>query len=237
MVTFTPKATRRLDTHQLIETPEGIDISLFAAGPIARVLAYAIDLLIRAIAQGIFAAILAFMGTMGFGIMSVMFFLIEWFYAVYFEVFHNGQTPGKKFMNLQVIHDDGTPITWNASVLRNLLRTADFLPVLYLTGIISMVLSKDFKRLGDHAAGTLVIYKRSKPAFPQLKTASPAAFPLSLSLEEQRAILSFAEREADFSEERKAELANILADITGKRNNEAVNHLYKIANGLIRSKL
>jgi len=223
----------KLDTHRLIETPEGIDISLTVSGPISRILAYSIDLLIRGSIQAVIAIFLVFFGSMGFGIMSLIFFILEWFYPVYFEVFRNGQTPGKKRLNLQVIHDDGTPITWNSSILRNLLRFADFLPGAYFTGICSMILNNNFKRLGDLAAGTLVTYKVNKPTPPKIEKMTPISLPFPLSLDEQRAILSFTERRNEFSTERNAELANILSSMTDKKDADAVRHLHQIATALL----
>ncbi len=85
-------------------------------------------------------------------------FALLWFYPVYFEVRAHGQTPGKRFMGLRVLQENGTPVGWSASVLRNFLLVADFLPVLYLAALISMISDSSFRRLGDLAAGTLVVY-------------------------------------------------------------------------------
>jgi uncharacterized RDD family membrane protein YckC len=103
------------------------------AGPIVRAAAWAIDAVIRAVLYLALAIIMSLFGGVGMAVMLIGFFLIEWFYPVIFEL-HNGATPGKRMMGILVIQDNGTPVTPSASVIRNLLRTADFLPVLYATG-------------------------------------------------------------------------------------------------------
>ena len=150
----------QLDTIYLVETPEGIDLQAELAGPIVRSLAYAIDLTIRAFALGIISIVLAFAGNIGIGIILLISFILEWFYPVFFEIYNNGQTIGKKMMGLTVVNDDLTAINWGSSLIRNLLRFADFFPFAYLCGFISMILTNKFQRLGDLAAGSLVIYKQ-----------------------------------------------------------------------------
>jgi uncharacterized RDD family membrane protein YckC len=224
------------DTQRFIETPEGVDITLTVAGPMVRILAYSIDMLVRILFQTIFAILLALLGATGLGVMSIIFFLLEWFYSVYFEVRHQGQTPGKKMFGLQVINDDGTPINWSASILRNLLRIIDFLPAAYFIGIVSMILNRDFKRLGDLAAGTLVTYKSETPALPEFEKLAPKTSPIPLDLDEQRAVLAFCERKNELSAERQTELANILTPLLGKDDTEPVNSLCQIANSLVSNR-
>ncbi len=88
------------------------------------------------------------------------FFLLFWGYFSLFEAFWRGQTPGKRLMKLRVIKDAGRQITLFESLARNLLRVADYLPSLYLAGVVTMLCNKQNKRLGDLAAGTLVIHER-----------------------------------------------------------------------------
>jgi uncharacterized RDD family membrane protein YckC len=198
-----------LDTINPVETPEGIELHLPVAGLVSRAMAWVIDTLIRGLMYIILAAILAPMGKTGIGILLVLTFFIEWFYWVIFEVKRGGKTPGKSSMGLMVIHDDGTPISWGASMIRNLLRVADFLPLFYGFGIVSMIVSKDFKRLGDHAAGTLVVYEE-KPKKPAEKSdAQPLRPAFPLQLEEQQALLAFDERSLNLTGERAQELAEL----------------------------
>jgi uncharacterized RDD family membrane protein YckC len=199
-----------LDTIHAVETPEGIDINLPIAGPVARALAWVIDSLIKyAILFGALI-LLGSLGQTGIGLWLITLFLMEWFYPVLFEVLHKGSTPGKQVFAIKVINDDGTPVDTPASLIRNLLRAVDFLPVAYGFGLIAMLLNRNFQRLGDLAAGTMVIYQdrpTSKPKLPDGPVQQPL-FPLTTH--EQRLIIQFAERSAQLSPERQEELANML---------------------------
>ncbi len=128
-----------LDTLYQVNTPEGISLRLSPAGPVSRMLAWLIDILIRLVINGIFFATLAFFGKTGIGIALILSFLLEWFYPVYFELYKKGQTPGKKMFNLYVTMEDASPISPGASIIRNLLRFVDFLPFLYGFGFISIL--------------------------------------------------------------------------------------------------
>lgn len=197
-----------LDTTRTYETPESIELSLNVAGVIPRASAWLIDFLIRlAIWFGCFL-VLSMLGDFGMGIFWIIFFVIMWFYPVFFEI-RSGATPGKKKYNLMVCHDNGTPISWQSSVTRNLLRVADFAPVMFGFGIISMLFHKDFKRLGDIAAGTIVIHTESANVY-DIPEAAPIALPAPITWAQQQAILSFAERVSTFSPERQQELAVML---------------------------
>ena len=136
-----------LDTRQSLETPEGALLPLTPAGFGVRVLAQMLDILIRYGIVTVIFIVLSLLGRMGTGIALILAFLLEWFYPVYFEVSRQGRTPGKKWMGIRVVNDDGTPITFGPSLLRNLLRFVDFLPMLYLTGIIASLCNRQFKRL------------------------------------------------------------------------------------------
>jgi uncharacterized RDD family membrane protein YckC len=198
-----------LDTIYAAETPEGIELHLPVAGPVSRALAWAIDFLIRVFLYIVLATILVNAGRAGLGILMILTFAMEWFYPVIFEVKRNGQTPGKSALGLKVIHDDGTPVSWGASMIRNLLRVADFLPLFYGFGLLSVMFSKQFKRLGDHAAGTLVVYAE-KPGRPVEPTAVQAFRPpYPLRLEEQQALLAFDEQSTRLAQERAEELAGL----------------------------
>ena len=126
-----------IDTVRRIATPEGCELELRVAGPLSRVQAWLYDFLIRMacwLALGIAAA---FSGRFGLGLFLVSTFLLEWFYPILFEVYMGGQTPGKRACDLVVLHDDGRPVDWNASFIRNTVRFVDFMPLLYVTGVIA----------------------------------------------------------------------------------------------------
>lgn len=227
-----------LDNKITVETPESIELSITPAGPIPRILAYACDLTIRLAIMILLANTLAIFDEFGSGLYLISYFVLDWFYCVLFEVLNNGMTPGKKAFDIQVIHDDGTPLNWNASMLRNLIRMVDYFPSFYLTGLISMCYSPGFKRLGDHAAGTLVAYVNKPPIKPTIAQSGSRPMPFAMEMEEQQAILAFAERSKRLSISRQAELADILTEVlptedTSNKNMARVTELQKIAKGII----
>jgi len=93
----------------------------------------------------------------------------EWSYFVVLDMLTGGRSLGKRVAGLRVVRDGGLPITFRASAVRNILRIVDYLPTTYLVGLVSMVVSPEGKRLGDLAAGTLVVrLDRPSPAPPLL---------------------------------------------------------------------
>lgn len=224
---------KQIDTICLVETPEGIDLQAELAGPVPRILAYAIDISIRVAVLTVVSIVLVFAGETGVGIILLLSFLLEWFYPVFFEVYNNGQTIGKKKMGLIVVNDDLTAIGWSSSLIRNLLRAADFLPFSYLGGLLCMVISNKFQRLGDLAASSLVIYKKKQKdnvALPECQSHPP---PLPLELEDQIAIIGFSERYKELSHDRQEELADILKEVTLKESDSNINYLRGIGNWLL----
>ena len=230
-----PAAAQRplLDTRYQVETPEGIDLILRPAGLVARALAFAIDLLIRGALLAVLFAVLALLGQFGMGLGTILLFLVTWWYMVLFEVLNQGRSPGKQLMGLRVIHDDGTPVGWAASLTRNLLRFVDMLPFAYTLGILSCLNHPAFKRLGDIAAGTLVVYRDNAPSVPKLPAAEPLRAPFSMDLSEQRALLGFAERAEALSSARRLELAGILAEPLQVPPEQAEQRINGIARGLL----
>jgi uncharacterized RDD family membrane protein YckC len=224
-----------LDTRYQVETPEGIDLHLRPAGLVPRALAFAIDLAIRGLILTVVYIILGLLGQFGMGLGTILLFLVTWWYMVLFEVLNQGRSPGKQMLGLRVVHDDGTPIGWAASLTRNLLRFVDILPFGYTLGIISCLNHPAFKRLGDIAAGTLVVYRDAPLSKPQLTNAAPLPAPFPLSLGEQRAILGFAERGSQLSAARRAELAALLAEPLQVPAEQAEPRLNGIAHGLLGS--
>ena len=223
-----------LDTARQVATPEGIEITLRVAGPVPRALAYLLDLLIRGAALIAVMIAVSALGQFGNALLLLTFFLLEWLYPVIFEVLAAGATPGKRAMGLIVLNDDGTPIRWPASLTRNLLRALDFLPLLYFIGFCSMVANRDFKRLGDLAANSLVVHRDRKPVAATIPEAVPVAPLMPLSLSEQRTLLDFAERSGRITRERAAELAEMVSLLTGENAGPAaVQHIVGIANHLV----
>ena len=126
-----------LDTTLDIQTPEGLALTLHPAGPVPRALAWLLDFVIRIFCVFILATPLGLLGRAGSGILMIVLFLLYWAYPILFEVLRDGQTIGKKTMCLKVVNQNGTPITWVASIVRNLLRVADMFPSFYGFGLAS----------------------------------------------------------------------------------------------------
>jgi uncharacterized RDD family membrane protein YckC len=197
------------------ETPEGIVLELSPAGISVRFYAFALDWAIR-IAIIYAAAIAAeLMAGIGVAFMLILVFLLEWFYPVLFELTMSGATPGKKTFRLKVVMDNGLPITPAASVTRNLLRAADFLPFGYGFAIVSMLTRADCKRLGDLAAGTLVVHEARAVARLDMDAVPPLAPVLPLKPEDEAAIVALAARANRLTRARLDELAALAAPITG----------------------
>ncbi|MDR0842115.1 MAG: RDD family protein [Acidobacteriota bacterium] len=156
-----------------IDTPEQIPLELPVAGIGSRALACAIDSLLQIIAIILllllfFASMWLFKFNVGSGIGAILGavvllfpFLLQWGYFVLFEIFWNGQTPGKRIVGIRVIKESGRPITPMESMGRNLLRAIDMLPGIYAVGVVCMMLNQRSKRLGDYVAGTLLVYDKA----------------------------------------------------------------------------
>jgi uncharacterized RDD family membrane protein YckC len=204
-----------LDTRFTAETPEGIALALRPAGVVSRFYAFAIDLLIRMGVMIVAVMILSQLGRFGGGLFLMLIFGMEWFYPVVFELALAGATPGKRALGLRVVMDSGLPVTPAASLVRNLLRAADFLPFSYGFGFAAMLMRGDFKRIGDLAAGTLVVHAKSVALHGPLPEAAPIAPARALSPREQSAVIAWAGRSARLTEARLGELAAIAAPALG----------------------
>lgn len=213
-----PSAASRLDTRYAAETPEGIALWLRPAGVVPRFYAYLLDALIRFLFFSACFLFLTFLGTFGMALATLLFFLLEWLYPVAFELSPGAATPGKRMVGLTVVMDTGLPITPAASLTRNLLRAADFLPSLYAFGALSMLFRHDFKRLGDIAAGTLVVHATEGEALRGTPPPAPARAPaVPLTARAQAAIVAWAGRVSRLTEARADELAEIAVPVVVPR--------------------
>ena len=93
-------------------------------------------------------------------------FALQWGYYMIFEIATNGQSPGKRVLGLRVIKAQGYPISFSDSAIRNIVRIVDMLPFAYGVGLLTMLLNKNWQRLGDLAAGTLVVKEDAKASPP-----------------------------------------------------------------------
>lgn len=150
-----------------IPTPEGVEIELALAGIGSRLSARLIDHLIQAaiavpVLIGLFAVLGddSIEGTLATVIGILVTFLVFWAYDVLFEAFNAGRTPGKRALGLRVVGDRGEPESFSMAAVRNILRIVDEYLTVWLGALISMVRSPKTQRIGDHAAGTLVVNER-----------------------------------------------------------------------------
>ena len=224
-----------IDTLGYYEIPEGVLLEFRLAGPVVRACACAIDTVIRGLLYLVLSLVLSLLGGMGVGLISIGIFIIEWFYPVVFEI-HNGATPGKRAMGILVIQDNGIPITPAASVIRNFLRIADFLPFFYASGLVVMILNREFKRLGDLAAGTLVVYRDEQRERAQPPIQAVEQPPLELSEEERLTLLTFSERAGGLTLGRREELADLVSEITRRQGGDGVQSLYAYANWILKGR-
>jgi uncharacterized RDD family membrane protein YckC len=147
-----------LDHRIEISTPERVTVAYELAGVGSRMLAQAIDaLIVSGILFGLFAAAGAIPGPIAVAIAIGGATLTPVGYFLLLEWLRHGSTPGKAALRLRVICATGEPVGLGESAVRNLIRIADFLPGAYVLGGICAMASRDGRRLGDMAAGTIVV--------------------------------------------------------------------------------
>jgi uncharacterized RDD family membrane protein YckC/uncharacterized membrane protein SpoIIM required for sporulation len=221
-----------LDQQIDVETPEQVILSYTVAGIGSRAVAALIDYAIcAAFMFATWIAVVAFAGHatkplfLVLGILAV--FGLNWGYFVLFEALWDGQTPGKRRLGLRVVRDGGFSITFRASAVRNLVRVIDMQPgFFYGVGILSAVLSRSGKRLGDYAAGTFVVRERALVGAAAVGVASAGAAPVAagssaapalppavalLSDDEFSLLERFVERRQALDAERRAQFTADLA--------------------------
>lgn len=207
-------APETLDTIVSAETPEGIVLELRPAGLAARCYAFLVDALIKLAVIYVFEILALFAGGIGIGLSLILVFALEWLYPVVFELSRWGATPGKRFQGLKVVMDNGLPVTPAASFTRNLLRAADFLPFAYGLAVVSMLVRRDFKRLGDLAAATLVVYRPQPAGKIAASDIPPVAPAIAVAPQDQAAVIALATRASRLTSERLDELAALAAVVS-----------------------
>jgi uncharacterized membrane protein SpoIIM required for sporulation/uncharacterized RDD family membrane protein YckC len=223
--------TASLERRVEIETPEQTVLSYTLAGVGSRASAALIDLLIIVVIElaitvllsesaGVFrgrssgaqrmssAWVAAVVLLIGFGLL--------WGYYVFFEAIWDGQTPGKRWLNIRVVQDGGYSVSFGASAVRNLVRLVDIQPApTYGLGLVSMIISKSGKRLGDIAAGTIVVHEQRALITAAVRSApAPATAPAltsSLSEEEFALLGRFVARLSQLDEATRASYTSQLA--------------------------
>jgi uncharacterized RDD family membrane protein YckC len=216
-----------------VRTPESIEFSYDLAGVGSRFLAVVLDLCIQ-----VALALLAIWGltfaaghstghvtyahadsklvlNIGIALMIAIFFMIFFGYFIFFEALWNGQTPGKKALGIRVVRDGGYPMDWGASFVRNLIRVGETILGFYAVSVIVAILSPQNKRIGDLAAGTIVVRDSRVDAPGALLEEMRAPIYAStayVSGEERELIRRFLDRRSELSWERRKQLATQLAD-------------------------
>jgi uncharacterized RDD family membrane protein YckC len=167
-----------IDELLTVDTPENVSFNFEIAGIGSRFLAAMVDsalilvLQILAFLIGVLAAITIdqYQGSMFsfleenlawvLAVSGLVSFVFLWGYYIFYEMTWNGQSPGKRLAKLRVIRVDGRPVTLSESLIRNLVRLVDFLPIFYGVGVVTMFIQPQSRRLGDLAAGTLVVHDK-----------------------------------------------------------------------------
>jgi len=213
-----------------VATPEGVTLEItlagvgsrFAAGLVDQILKFALLgallLLQQVLAGGAGGSGAALAGVL------VAVFLVQFGYDVLFETLGSGRTPGKRWTGLRVVKAGGGPVGFLASALRNILRIVDSLPGFYLVGILAVLFTKKNQRLGDLAAGTIVVRERGQ------KTTLPSARPAAasppdgelwdvsgISAEEIATVRRFLDRRSTLAPEARDRLAYEMATRLGPK--------------------
>lgn len=229
------------DQYQLL-TPEHVELSYDLAGLGSRFVAALVDALIQLVlfvlvgvaalvSAGTLMVLLASLSAPGQAALAAwmiggglaLLFLILWGYYIFFELVWNGQSPGKRLVHIRVMREDGYPVGFLDSVVRNLVRVVDFLPAYYVIGLTVMLLDRRWRRLGDYAAGTVVVKERSYSAVGQLLPPAPASGARRvegadrLAARDRALVREFLLRRASLLAERRQALAAELAESMAAR--------------------
>lgn len=208
-----------LDGSHTVLTPEYVEFRFTLAGLYSRFLAWLLDSVIILVSTvgvviGLNITMAAFPGFAS-ALTAVVYFLLDWGYGIALETMWSGQTVGKRVMSLRVIQESGVRIGFYHAALRNLARPVDRLPLMYLVGGVSALVSGSHQRLGDMLAGTIVVRERRLKVPSALGTTGEEgllADPLfvsrvkKLSTEERDVILSAAMRREELHMEARLQL-------------------------------
>jgi len=230
------------DERMAIRTPEHVELHFLLAGPGNRFLALLVDLIIQwLLLLGVMLVLAGFLWVMNWSLgdvigtgrgrrlalwalagLTLIFFVLQWGYFTFFETVWSGQTPGKRRQGIRVIRENGRPIGFAEAAIRNLLRSVlDSQPFpLHAVGFMVGMLNDRFKRLGDFAAGTVVIVERRQSvpkAGPRLRPATQVVLPKArpqvrqLSREEVAALQAYLRRRNELTAEVRAAMARKIA--------------------------
>ena len=159
--------------HHAIDTPELVAIEMPLAGIGSRFIALLLDMILWFASLIVLIILFRFLAPAlhafnrlseqwAIAIVIFLIFLFQWGYFTLFEAFWNGQTPGKKIARIRVIQRSGRPIGIIESMARNFIRFIDEIPSFYAVGIVAVFVTRQHQRLGDLAAGTIVVRDRAQ---------------------------------------------------------------------------
>lgn len=257
-----PRNDRQLDSRTEVVTPENIAFEYRTAGPFTRLAAFLIDLGVQVLVSigsvvlfwiailviftvsgvgGAGNTLFSWLANFGAFLIFALWFVMQWFYGAVFEVWWNGQTPGKRAMGLRSLQTDGRPLTVTQAILRNVTRLIDAMPYsflggmieqetplplyTYLVGLVAMALTRRHQRLGDLVCGTMVVAEdRSlagqmepidEPALRAMQEAIPANFIPSRTL--SKALAHYVGRRRYFGPARRQEIASHVGRVLVER--------------------
>jgi uncharacterized RDD family membrane protein YckC len=205
-----------VDQRDSVVTPEAIALFVDTAGLGSRMIALIVDSIFQGVAVLAVFILFASVGpgtTVGW-IFVIAVFAIVWGYFPAFEIFWNGRTPGKRAQRLRVVRTDGQPAGAGPILVRNIIRIADFLPGFYAVGSVAILLSGRNQRLGDLAAGTMVVRDRVAPVPAPLDVPFPGERRVDTAAITHRdyvIVRDFLQRRTSFDPTARAALARDIA--------------------------
>ena len=233
-----------MDDYRL-HTPEQVDITYTVAGLGSRFSALLIDMIIQSALLFLLISPLAsswvdrWAFVEGYLALFIIVFVIVYYgYFFIFELILHGRTPGKALMKIRVVRTDGRAADTAGILLRNLVRLLDFLPAFYAVGVITIFVHKESRRLGDLAAGTIVIVERKKDSLPSILAEQQSVVNTALSNQEYAVIRDFFARKDSLTKEARARLSSTLAEplylkwnATEEEKQDPESFLYRVLYG------
>ncbi len=205
-----------------VPTPEGIVLDYTLAGIGSRFIAGTIDLALKLLLLAAALLVIGILttGSIGVIIFALVGFLLLFGYDIVFEVWAAGRTPGKRWNGLRVVMAGGRPIGFSASAARNLLRLIDSIPLVYVVGGASILLTSRNQRLGDIAAGAIVVREpTAKHGVPAVEDTDQAPLDSTVAVDvtavsaaELSAVRDFLARRSELAPEARSRVATRLAD-------------------------
>jgi uncharacterized RDD family membrane protein YckC len=260
-----PLIISAMEERHDVSTPENVLFSYDIAGIGSRFISALIDLAIYLVIQvaigALFLLILQRAESLGYAstvgaIYIATSFLLYWLYYIVFELVWGGQSPGKRIMRIRVVRLDGTPASPGQIIIRNIGRLVDIFPGFYATGLIVMFINAQSRRLGDLAAGTLVVREgrqlsldllsKMQTTHHQLSTAAmaeAASLPVyRLSQDQRQLIHDYMNRRTDMNELQRSRLSLQIAQAVAKQMDqvmpthpEQADYLLELISGVLDS--